>query len=302
MTLGLLALLLASFIGGGVNPVLVKLGVTEIPPVTFSALRFLIATVVFAPFFIAQKIKLTRRDIFVLCLASIPLAGNIAFFSIGIQYTTTIISQVFYAAGSLVVAILAFLFLKERFSHNKIIGLALATLGAFFLIYKSATTGEVLTFGTLLGNVIILFAVCCYATYIIVSKKVTKTRSFVAMSFFNFLVTGLLLAFILPIELKIRPFVVEDITTTGIIAVFGTAIVSSVIYYFLIQFGIKRAGVFYTSLFHYTGPFFTAVAAIPILGERPTADLVAGGVLIMLGVFVATTYNQLKNRRKFMLQ
>lgn len=295
---GLIALLFASFIGGTVSPILVKLGTREIPPLTFSALRFALAIIIFLPIYLNQKnFFLKRKDIISLSLASIPFTLNIAFFSIGIQFTTAIMSQIFYASGSLIVMILAFYFLKERFTLLKIVGLLLALFGTAFLIQKSALTGETSTFGTPLGNILVLCAVFSYASYLVISQKMTKIYSPQTTSFFGFLTTAALLTIASPFELSIRPFTIENITGTSILTLVGLALFSSALYFFLVQFGIKRTSAFAASLFHYTAPFFAAITAIPIFGEQPTPELFIGGLFIIIGVFLATTYEQLKRIR-----
>ncbi len=303
MWLGLLALFIASFFGGAITPILVKLGVKEIPPLTFSAMRFFLATIFFTPFFFTQKIdNLNRRNIFTLFLASIPFTLNIAFFSVGIQFTTAVMSQIFYASGSLIVAILAYLFFKDQLNRYKIAGLILALFGVVFLIERSAATQQTLTFGTPLGNILILCAVFSYASYLVISQKMTKMYTPQTTSFFSFVTSAIILAIVSPIELLIRPVTFESVTMIGIYSLLGVALFSSALYFFLVQFGIKRTDAFTASLFHYTAPFFAAIAAAPILGEKSTVSLAFGGFLIILGVFLATTYEQVRKYLKSVLQ
>lgn len=295
MYIGLLALLFASFIGGAVSPILVKFGVKEIPPLTFSALRFILATVIFSVFFFAQKnYYLNRNQIGTLFISSIPFTLNIAFFSVGIQFTTAIISQIFYATSSLVVAVLAYLFLQEKLSRYKFIGLIMALSGTIFLLQKSLSTPTLLTFGTTFGNVLILLAVLSHSIYLVISQKMMRNYTPQTTSFFSFLTTAFILTLVVPIELLIRPLNVENISTTGIYSLLGVALFSSALYFFLVQFGIKRTSAFSASLFHYTAPLLAAIASVPILGERLTESLVLGGLLILFGVFLATTYEQIR--------
>jgi drug/metabolite transporter (DMT)-like permease len=62
---------------------------------------------------------------------------------------------------------------------------------------------------------------------------------------------------------------------------------------FLTQYGIKHTNAFLGSVFLYLGPLFAAVTAIPLLGEQVTTNLIIGGVLILGGVFYATTSAQI---------
>lgn len=100
--------------------------------------------------------------------------------------------------------------------------------------------------------------------------------------------------FVVPFELHIRQLLLHNITIVGIICLSMAVIFSSVIMYFLIQFGIQKTNAFTGSLTLYIAPFFTAFAAIPIFGEKITWELIIGGILILFGVFYATTYRYIK--------
>ncbi len=73
----------------------------------------------------------------------------------------------------------------------------------------------------------------------------------------------------------------------NVVAVIAVSSVLHTLYYGVLQRGY-RAGdlsVVYP-LARGTGPFLAVIGAVLILGERPTAGVVAGGMLIILGVFV----------------
>jgi len=70
--------------------------------------------------------------------------------------------------------------------------------------------------------------------------------------------------------------------------------IGSVAQYVALQVGVKRTNAFIASLFQYVAPFIATSAAIPLLGEKVTWELVVGGILILLGVFIATTFGQVK--------
>ena len=75
-----------------------------------------------------------------------------------------------------------------------------------------------------------------------------------------------------------------NVTTVAVIA--GSSVLHT-LYYGVLQRGY-RAGdlsVVYP-LARGTGPFLAVIGAVLILGERPSAEVVAGGLLIILGVFV----------------
>jgi drug/metabolite transporter (DMT)-like permease len=297
MALGIFFLLIASFIGAALSPIFVKLGVREIPPITFTALRFLIAAAIFLPIFLRQKdLRLQKKDILILTSQSLFFFFNVLLFSFAIQYTTVIMSQILYACVPIFVGFLAYVILKERLSKNKIIGGGVALLGISLLLFQSLSTQETITFGSPWGNLLGLGAVISWSIYMVLSKKLTHTYSPVTTSFFSFLTSAILLFLLVPMELFFHPLVLSNITSVGIISLLGAGIISSAIMFFLIQVGIKRTTALTASLFQYTAPFFAAVTAIPILGEQPTPFLIVGGMLILGGVFYATTYTDLRKK------
>lgn len=296
---GLLALFVANFIGGALTPTFVKFGVTQIPPLTFTEVRYLLAIAILLPFYLKQKKdKLHSNNIKGILLCSLFFALNVGLFSIAIQYTTIIMSQILYAFVPVIVGILGHFILKEKFTKNKIIGSIVAFLGLLFLLYQSFVREENLTFGSPAGNILIIIAVFSWSLYLIFSRKNSHTHTAITNSFASFLVTAIVLFPIIPFELSYRSFNLDQITILGYGSLLGVGILSSVVMIFLIQTGIRLTNAFTTSLFSYTAPFFASVAGILIFGEKITITLIIGGFFILFGVFYATSYEYLMNRLK----
>lgn len=303
MWVGFLSLFVAVMIGGSLAPLFIKLGVREFPPFTFSALRFIIATIVFLPFYLINKEKiLTYRDYKELFLKSLFFVGNAAFFGLGISHTTLIMSQILYALSPILVLVCSYIILGERITKERIIGLVLAFSGVGFLIYQSFINGDTNSVGTLSGNILVFLAVFSYALYFIFSKSLQKKYKTTTISFFNLFVAMIVFIVLSPLELMFRSLDISKITIVGIGSVLGAAIILSALMFFLVQFGIKRTSAFSAALFQYLAPFFASLIAIPVLHERPTIALIFGGMLIIIGVFYATTYHPLKKHIQSVLQ
>lgn len=301
MTLGILSLFVANFVGGAITAMFVKFGVREIPPITFTVLRFIIAFLVTLPFYLKHPgIKISRKNIKWVFIDSVFFTINVTLFSISMQFTTVIMSQIIYAFVPVIVAFLAHFLLRERITKHKAIGSLVAFAGLIFLLLQSFH-GQQNTFGTPLGNFLIVAAVFSWSAYIIISKKIAHTYSQISISLVNFLATSVFLSFLVPFELTIRPFSILNISTLGIISLLIVGIISSAIIINLLQIGIKRCGAFVASLFGYIPPLSGALTAVPFLGEKITVNLVLGGIMIMLGVFYATTYSQLKRYIKLII-
>lgn len=293
MGLGILALFIANFAGGAVTPLFVKLGVGEIPPVTFTVLRFAIALFAVLPFFLLQKgAKFAKGSYKLILLNSLFFTINVVLFSIAMQYTGAVMGQILYAFVPIIVAFLAHFMLDEKITRNKLLGSVIAFAGLVFLLDQSLGNQDI--FGKPLGNLLLMVGVLSWSFYLILSRKITKHTSVVSLNTANFAVAAILLTLLIPFELSMRPFSVENISNLGLASLIITGAFSSALVMTLVQYGIKKTGAFIASLFMYLGPLAAAVTAVPFLGEKITFNLTIGAALILFGVFYATTYAKLK--------
>lgn len=296
---GLLLLLIANFIGGALNPLFVKFGISQFPPITFTALRFLIATAVFYPVYAKKKIKLTKADRKQLFFFSMFFALNGGLYAVGLQYTTILVSQVLYTAVPVLVAVISYFSLKEKFTPYKIIGLIIAFTGIIFMIYESAQKDKAVSFGSVQGNIIILGAIISWSIYLIFSKKLTQKFPPTTTSFYSFFGAAVLFLAISPLEMIFHPLVLGKIDSAGLASLLGVGIISSALMFSLVQFGIQKTSPFTASLLQYLGPVFSALTAVPFAHEKISINLVFGGLSIVTGVFIATTYPYIKSMLQY---
>lgn len=297
---GILALFLGGFAGSGGVPVITKLGLQFAAPLVFVFFRFFFASLFFLPFFILFKKKhLTKKDYLHLLIVAILLFGNVTFFTVGVQYTTVIMSQLLYLPTPIVVIVLSHFFLQERLTKNKIFGLGIALTGVLFLISQSITEQKGITFGTPVGNIIILLAMLSYSGWVLYSRYLLKSHEYtlIQMTFFTFVYIALYLLCLLPIQQLLVPSHVTGIDHKGILFAVGVAAVS-IVQYFFVQMGIKKTNAFTVSLFQYVGPIFAGVISIPLLHEKVSSTFIIGGIFVMIGVFYATTLSYVRRLLK----
>lgn len=296
MWFGILALLAANVLGGAISPLFVKLGTREVPPFTFTTLRFLLAIIVFLPFFLRGYKNLKLKDVKIISFFSVFFALNLVLYAIGLQYTTIIISQTFYTLVPLIVGILAYFILKEKFTKNKIVGTVISFAGIIFILFQSLQKQEMFTFGTPVGNLIIFAAVLCWSFYLVFSRKLTKKYPATTTSFFSFFVTFVIAMPFIYTEPSSRNIINGTITPLAWISLLVTGTVSSALMFFLIQYGVKKTSAFTASVFSYFAPLLAAITAVPFANEKINLNLILGGILIVFGVFYATTWETFKKR------
>lgn len=297
---GLIATIIGSFSGSGIVPTITKIGLQFSAPLVFVFFRFLFATVIFLPvLFFTKRKKLSRNDYGKFAILAFFLFVNVTFFTIGVKLTTVIMSQLLYLPTPIVVSILGHFFLHEKLNRHKIFGLFIALCGVLFLMYQSLSKHSSLTFGTPLGNSIILIAMLGYSGWLLYSRSLAKRQLFNSYetTFFTFAFIALYLLLLLPFEQMLVPSVITWIMPKGVLFA-GFVSLTSVFQYFFLQIGIKRTNAFTASMFQYVGPVFAGLISVPFLGEKPSGLFFIGGAIIVGGVFYATTYDFLTHKIK----
>lgn len=287
-----LIFLLVAFIGGSLNSTFLKIGGNEIPPLTLTFLRFLGAAILMFPFWAKHKRYIAAKDI----VKILPFTFNVALFSVGIQLTSVIMANIIYALTPVLVGIFGHFLINEKMKKHYIIGLAFSLLGIAILIEGSVKTSDILSFGTPLGNTMLLFGAVCWAFYPISFRSLSKRYTSVTILFWNFALSAILLIPVALFELQIRPIMFSKITYAGLSSIVGLIVLSSVVHYFLYQWLIKHTSAFIASLVQYGGILFAVITGIIIFHERITMQLLIGGTLVILGLFIATTYQYVKSR------
>lgn len=196
----------------------------------------------------------------------------------------------------LTVAILGYLFLREKVTAYQILGVILGFLGVLFIVLQSASTPNILTLGTPLGNIIIFIAVIIFSFYIVLSRGLSRIYSPITISFYSFVSSVVLLGIALPIEVSSSTFSITSFSKEAIFDILFLGVVSSVIMYYLHQFGIRRTSAFISSFVFLIASITASIPAIFLLKEELTLSFLSGTVLILLGVFLGVVYHQINKR------
>lgn len=196
---GILLVLMTAFISG-VAIFINKFGVSEINPYLFTGLKnALVAVFLFSLIWGTREIKtlkvLSRKNWLVLFLIGL-IGGCLPFllFFKGLSLTSPAQAAFIHKNLFIFVALLAFLFLKERIEKKFFIAAALLLTGNLFLLNKT------FSFSLEEGNFLILLATFLWAIESIIAKKAleslpAKIVAFGRMFFGSFLILIFLAAF-----------------------------------------------------------------------------------------------------------
>jgi drug/metabolite transporter (DMT)-like permease len=278
----LVLIILAAIVGGGA-PVFGKIGLTEIPVFSFVFLRFLVASIFLIPFSLKCLPKFRKKD-YKIILLSLSASANVVLFSFGIKHTTANINQMIYTAVPIVMAVLSFYLLKERFSKHKIWGIIIGFLGTLFIILLPLFSGVYSKSSSIFGNLIIVVAMLSISLYWVLSKKFQNEYSSLTINNYFIFTTTFLLFFLSIIDFVKNPGWYNSVSTHSYLSLLFVAIFSTAIYYLLSQMIIKRASPVMAGMVLYIQPATTFIWAYYFLNETLSALFIFGAVLTLIGV------------------
>ena len=283
-------LLTASMTLVGTYVALSKPLVAVIPVFALAFLRFAIASVAMLPwtFRATGEAPLTRTEQWLFFLLS--FFGNFLF-SIcmlsGIALTTATAAGVTLATLPAVVALLSRWFLREPLTPRVWTAIALAVTGIVLLqLAKTTEPAPVAgaTLNTMLGNLLLFGAVVCEAIYVIISKRLSATRSPLRVSaLINLL--GLLL--IAPLGVwQLASFDAGSLTANLWLLLVFYSLAASLFAVWMWVAGLKNVAASHAGVFTVALPVAATLVGIFFLGETFTwlqaAALVCAGAGILL--------------------
>ncbi|MGD6901872.1 DMT family transporter [Bacillus infantis] len=177
-------------------------------------------------------------------------------------------------------SLLSFLFLSEKLSLLKIVGMIIAITGV--LAISAENSGGTLQFSPGLGYFLLLFSTFNWAVYSILSKKFALPYSSLAVTFWKSLI-GCLAT--LPFLLRNRGYeLLYTLPLDGWLHLLFLGIFVSALGYWYWGKALEVLEATQVSVMMYLEPLFTLLAAILILGEKIPLYSSIGGALIILGV------------------
>ena len=271
----------------GLNFSITKLALEEIPPLPFTAVRFLVSSLLLWLVVRAvegpEEIPAPAMKTLVL----LGLLGNTCYqltFTLGLDRTTATNSALILSTVPTVVAVFAGLLGLERITARIGWGIAVGTLGVVIVI---ATRGVGFHAGTLQGDLMTVVAVLCWAGYTVGLRRVPPGISSLRVTTITTIAgtPGLLLAG-LPGMIRLEW---SEVNLRAWAALGYAAVFSLVIAYLLWNRSVKAVGGTRTAVYMCVTPLVAAGGAWLLLGERPHPLQGVGAILIVAGVMLTRT-------------
>jgi drug/metabolite transporter (DMT)-like permease len=268
----------------GFNFSITKLALEQIPPLPFTAVRFIAASLLL--WLVLRLVEGPARlpPGALKTLVLLGLLGNTCYqltFTVGLALTTATNSALILSTLPTVVAVFAGALGWERITPRMWCGIGLGTLGVVLVIATREVGFEA---GTLVGDLITVLAVLCWAGYTVglraVPPGITPLRVTTVTTIAG--TPGLVLAG-LPGMFR-QSWQAVDLR--GWLALAYAAVLSLVVAYLLWNRSVKAVGGTRTAIYMCVTPLVAAGGAWMLLGERPHPLQGVGAVLIVAGVLL----------------
>lgn len=279
---------LATFIWSG-NFIVAKAVHNEIPPIALNFYRWLFAAIILFPFVIKKllqdwpAIKKSWLYLFWVSLMGVSLFNSFVY--IGAHYTTAINLALIGTTTSPVMSVLfARIFLKEKVSIGKMLGMLLCIAGVLYLLFKGNFENLItLRFGK--GDLWMLLAAFCFAVYnTLVKKKPSSISPHSFLLFIFWLGTLLLLPFYL---WEAGQYDAVAWNSKLVLSVLYLGLGASVICFLIWNKAIGYLGAGRTALFGNLIPVFSSVGSVLLLHEKITFVHLVSFLFVVTGLALA---------------
>ncbi len=269
----------------GCNFSVSKWALRQFPPLGFTALRFVGASVLLLAALWWREGRLLPPAGGMLRLTALGVVGNSIYqvcFIVGLSLTTASNSALVLASMPALVAGLGAALGIERLTRDGVRGLALASVGVVLVV---AARGVSLQPGNYGGDALTLAAVVCWAAFTLGVRRLDLAMSPLAITTWTMVLgTPLLLAAGLPSLLGMQW---SAISTLGWAGLAYSSVMSLVVAYLLWNASVRAIGSNRTAVYACITPLVAMASAMAILGERPSPIQLAGAAAIIVGVILS---------------
>jgi drug/metabolite transporter (DMT)-like permease len=255
-----------------------------VPSLSIAAWRLIIASVVLLPYAWATRRdeiqSLTGREWVLLLVSGLFLGLHFVTWIASLALTSVASSVVLVSMGPLFVGLGSWLFLRERPSLALGAGIVLAAAGSVVISSGDLGQGK----DQLLGDLLALTGAVMVAGYFMIGRKVRAHRS---LTTYIALVYGAAMVVVVAIVLVTRqPMTGFSLEAYAWLLALG--LVPQLIGHSTLNWALRHLSATFVSILTLAEPIGSGILAFVILGEAVTVSTMAGGVLVLAGIYVAS--------------
>jgi drug/metabolite transporter (DMT)-like permease len=290
--------LLTAIIAVSTASIFIRFAQAEAPSLVIAALRLTCATLLLAPLALTRHreelLSLTRLELLLGAISGLFLAVHFATWISSLEYTSVASSVVFVSTGPLWVALLSPVLLDERLSRAAVVGLVIAIVGGAVIGLSDACRwdggvqcpelSQVMQGRAMWGNFLALAGAWTVSGYLIIGRKLRSKMSLIP---YIFLVYGMSAVVLIVIMLAagLSPF---GYPARAYGWIFLLAAFPQLIGHSTYNWVLRYIPATLVAVITLVEPIGSAILAYFILQESPTTGVLLGGLLILIGIYLAS--------------
>jgi len=294
--------LFAAVLAVSTASIFIRFAQAEAPSLVIAALRLTFATLILAPVALTRHReelrKLTRREITLGIISGLFLTAHFATWITSLEYTSVASSAVFVATGPLWVALLSPMLLNEHLTQTAVIGLALALFGGIVVGLSDACVihngiqcpelSQILQGRAMWGNFLALAGAWAVTGYLIIGRKLRAKISLVAYIFVVYGISAIGLIIVMLVAGQ-SPL---GLPTQTYLWIFLLALIPQIIGHSTFNWALAYLPAAFIAVTTLGEPVGSAILAFFILQETPSVVMISGGILILIGIYLASRNNK----------
>ena len=278
---------LLAMIFWGTSFIATKVALRELTPlmIIFFRLVFSITLLIIFALYTKKDFTIKPKSHLWIVLLALIASFHLWIQVTGLKYTTAVNTGWIIGTAPVFIAILGFIFFKEKLTILKVSGILIAFAGLILLISKGDISR--LNFLTHKGDFLILASAFTWSVYSVVNKKITINYHPVMTILFLFLMMAIIIG---PFTLNGEYFrAVSHLSMKSWGAVLFLGIFCSGVSYVLWSQTLSEMEATKTGAFLYFEPFVTVISAWVFLNESLTTMIIISGLIIMFGVYLVNS-------------
>ncbi|MGE5265337.1 MAG: DMT family transporter [Acidobacteriota bacterium] len=255
-----------------------------VPAVSIAALRLTLASLVLAPLALTRSTgewsRLKPLDLALAILSGILLAFHFAFWISSLDYTSVMSSIVFVSTNPLFVALASVLLFREPLRRWTLAGILVAAAGGALVGFGDLGQGGA---ESLQGDMLALAGAVAVSGYLLIGRRLREHLSLVAyisLVYSTAAMVLLLLAFVM--GARLLGFTIGGYALIVLLAV-GPQLIGHSAY----NWALKYVSATFVTVTILAEPIGATILAVPLLAQVPSPLKIAGGMLILTGIFLA---------------
>ncbi len=265
----------------GVLPAFSRIALESMNSGTLTLLRYIYTAIAMILLALVTKEVIDWKHVAKVLPVSVLAAVNAICFAVGIWYIPPSSIQLLYTIVPMIVAILSWLYLRQRTDAGKIVGLVVGLAGVALVTVAPVIHGGSAIHFNLVGTAVVFVGAISFSFYSVLSKQAQQFGTPGDILLGTAIATIICQTVLMVVTSS--PLTLSDITARSFGASLVVGLIGTALFYWLYQYIVKIRSPLSASVIQYVNPFFGALWAFLVIGDKLSPIALFGGLVALAG-------------------